>query len=192
MHATKRHKRHKSFSFLGKAALLTCLVWGVASGTPQQPDAVSVEVFQVLELPLTVHEASLKKKAFTYLLKLSLGNSSDVRATGLRYSLVRVNARNEVQVIANRNEGFSLDAYATRTLTFKSPIKFTPRDGERIVLMLEQVISNESIWEVVKAKEALETYARGDYSVTPTVLRVANQVDARPDARPQRKLYERY
>jgi hypothetical protein len=32
----------------------------------------------------------------------------------------------------------------------------------------------------VKAKEALEAYASGDYSFTPTVLRVANQVDARP------------
>ena len=46
--------------------------------------------------------------------------------------------------------------------------------------MLEQVISRESIWEVVKAKDALEAYARGDYSVMPTVLRVANQVDAPP------------
>ncbi len=45
-------------------------------------------------------------------------------------------------------------------------------------LMLEQVVSRESIWEVVKAKEAFEAYARGDYSVMPVVLRVANQVDA--------------
>jgi hypothetical protein len=44
--------------------------------------------------------------------------------------------------------------------------------------MVEQVISRESIWEVVKAKEAFDAYARGDYSVTPVVLRVANQVDA--------------
>ena len=44
--------------------------------------------------------------------------------------------------------------------------------------MVEQVISREWIWEVVKAKDALEAYARGDYSVMPAVLRVANQVDA--------------
>jgi hypothetical protein len=33
---------------------------------------------------------------------------------------------------------------------------------------------------VVKAKDALEAYARGDYSVTPSVMRVTNQVDSRP------------
>jgi hypothetical protein len=43
--------------------------------------------------------------------------------------------------------------------------------------MLEQTISRESIWEVVKAKEALDSYARGDFSVMPVVLRVANHVD---------------
>jgi hypothetical protein len=32
----------------------------------------------------------------------------------------------------------------------------------------------------VKAKEAFEAYAKGDYSVVPVVLRVANQVDAPP------------
>lgn len=177
---------------LAKAALLILIACGVAVGVPPQKEEISVEVFQVLELPLTVHEASLKRAGFAYSLKLSLGNSSEGRAIGLRYSLVRVNARNEVHVIANRSEGFSLDAYATRTLTFKGPIKFTPRDGERVVLMMEQVVSHEYIWEVVKAKEALESYALGDYSVTPTVLRVANQVDARPDIQQPRKFYQRY
>ena len=71
-----------------------------------------------------------------------------------------------------------MPAYGTKTLTFKTPIKFKQKDGERLVLMVEQVISRESIWEVVKAKDALEAYARGDYSVMPAVLRVANQVDA--------------
>ena len=189
--ATKAHKTQNKKLML-KAVLFILIACGVAVGMPQQSDQISVDVFQVLEMPLTVHEATLKRSTFTYLLKISLGNSSDERTIGLRYSLVRVNTKNGINVIASRSEGFSLDAYATKTLTFKSPIKFTPRNGERLVLMLEQVVSRESIWEVVKAKEALETYARGDYSVTPTVLHVANQVDAPPDARPTRKLYERY
>jgi hypothetical protein len=45
---------------------------------------------------------------------------------------------------------------------------------------VEQVVSREAIWEVIKAKEAFEAYARGDYSVVPVVLRVANQVDSPP------------
>lgn len=175
-----------------KAVLLVLIAWGVAVGAPPQSEEISVEVFQVLELPLSVHEASLTKSAKSYFLRVALGNSSDERVIGLRYSLATINANNEVRVIANRSEGFSLAGYATRTLTFKTPIRFKSKDGERLILMLEQVVSRESIWEVVKAKEALEIYASGDYSVKPAVLRVANQVDAPPDARPTRKLYERY
>ena len=166
------------------------IVFGVAVGVRAQTEELSVEVFQVLELPLSVHEASLTKSAKSYLLKLAVGNSSDERVIGLRYSLVAIDAKNEIHPIANRTEGFSVAAYATKTLTFKTPIRLKPKDGERLVMMVEQVVSHETIWEVVKAKEAFEAYARGDYSVTPTVLRVANQVDARPDIRPlQRKLY---
>jgi hypothetical protein len=78
-------------------------------------------------------------------------------------------------------EGFSLPAYITEPVTFKTPLKFKLRAGERLALMVEQVVSRESIWEVVKSKEAFEAYVKGDYSVVPTVLRVANQVDSRPE-----------
>src|SRR5262249_37330974 len=150
----------------------------------------SVEVFQVLDLPLTVHEASLVKSERGYLVKLAIGNSAEVKLVGLRYSLVRIDSRNQMQLLVNRNEGFALPAYASKTMTFKTPVRFKPRDGERLVLMVEQVISAEWIWDVVKAKEALEAYARGDYSVMPTVMKMLNQVDApftpRVVYRPQR------
>ena len=144
---------------------------------------VPVEVIQVLDLPLNVHEAALTKTEKGYFLKLSLGNSTDLSMIGLRYSLALIDSRNQLRPLVNRNEGFSIPAYERKTLTFQTPIKFKQKDGERVLLMLEQVISRESIWEVVKAKDALEAYARGDFSVVPTVLRVANQIDARPDGR---------
>ena len=143
-----------------------------------QKSDLPVEVFQVLELPLNVHEASLVKSDKGYLLKLYVANSSELKIIGLRYSLVTINVENKAQIRVNRTEGFSIPAYASKSLTFKSPIKFKSKDGERLVLMLEQVVSRESIWEVVKAKEAIEAYARGDYSIMPAVMRVSNQVDA--------------
>jgi hypothetical protein len=146
-----------------------------ASNTP--PQDLSLEVFQVLELPLSVHQALLVKSEKGYLLKLSLGNSSNGRIIGLRYSLASIDSENKLRLRVNRTEGFSIAPYASRTVTFKTPIKFKS-NGERLVLMVEQVISRESIWEVVKAKDAFDAYARGDYSVMPVVLRVANQVDA--------------
>jgi hypothetical protein len=52
------------------------------------------------------------------------------------------------------------------------------KGGERLVLMVEQLVSTDYVWEVLQAKEALTNYAAGDYSITPRVLRVLNQVDA--------------
>ena len=155
----------------------------------EENHSVAIEIFQVLDLPLTVHEASLLKSQKGNLLRLSVANSSDAIMVGLRYALAFIDSTNHLQIIVNRSEGFSIPAYDTKSLTFKTPIRFKPKDGDRLVLMLEQVMSQESIWDVVKAKEAFEAYARGDYSVVPTVLRVSNQVDS-PPSRP-RVLYER-
>ncbi|HJY30956.1 MAG TPA: hypothetical protein VJ306_23170 [Pyrinomonadaceae bacterium] len=147
---------------------------------PVQSEDLAVEVFQAVDLPLTVHEAALTKTDKGLFLKLALGNSLDLKMIGLRYSLVTINSKNELHFIANRVEGFSLPAYASKTVTFKTPLKFKAKDGERLAVMVEQVVSRETIWEVIKAKEAFEAYARGDYSVVPVVLRVANQVDSPP------------
>lgn len=152
-----------------------------------QNTKVAIEILQVLELPINVHEAALVKQEKGYALELSLANSTESKMLGLRYALNAIDSKNRAQPLANRTEGISLPAYTSKTLTFKFP-KFRLKDGERLVLMLEQVISRESIWEVVKAKEALDLYARGDYSATPVVLRVANHVDVSPvDVRPIRQ-----
>jgi hypothetical protein len=145
-----------------------------------QTSDVPIDVFQVFDLPLNINEASLTKSARGQLLQLSFGNSSDLKIIGLRYSLVSIDSRNQFQIRVNRTEGFSLPAYGAKTLTFKTPIRLKQKDDERLLLMIEQVISRESIWEVVKAKEAFEKYAQGDYSVVPTVLRIPNQVDSPP------------
>lgn len=165
-----RAQRQKGFSV---APLRRCV-----RNDLTQTSAASVEVFQVLDLPLTVHEASFVKSERGYLVKVAVGNSSEAKLVGLRYSLVTIDSKNQMQLLVNRTEGFAVPAYASRTLTFKTPLRFKPKDGERFVLMVEQVISPEWIWEVVKAKEALEAYARGDYSVMPVVMRMLNQVDA--------------
>lgn len=167
-------------------ALLISLVVPFRVYASTQTYDLAVEIFQVLELPVNVHEAMLVKpdKGSGYSLKLSLANSTELKIIGLRYSLVSIDAENKVRLRVNRTEGFSLLPYKTKSLTFKTPIRFKS-NGERLVFMVEQVISRESIWEVVKAKEALDAYAQGDYSVVPVVLKVANQVDApdRPGSR---------
>jgi len=166
------------------AGIILLVVMMFASGAQatanllQDSKALTIEVLQVLDLPVSVHEAELVKVEKGYLLKLSLSNSSDLQMLGLRYSLVLIDLKNRALPLVNRTEGIALPAYEKKSLTFKTPIRFSAKYEPRLVLMLEQVVSRESIWEVVKAKEALDSYTKGDYSVIPTVLRVANQVDA--------------
>jgi len=154
----------------------------IAAANQQTPvqQRVPIEVFQVNELPLTIAEAELVETKNGYLLKCLVSNDSEFRALGLRYSLTVVDTMNRAKSVVTRNEDLKLRQAQTKSVTFKTPIKFKLKPDERLVLMLEQVVSTDYFWEVVKAKENLEAYISGDYSVVPRVLRLSNQVDAPP------------
>ena len=160
----------------GRLALLLALAFAVA---PAQSVDVSVspEVFQVAELPITVTNPSLVKTRNGYVFKCSLANASEFRQLGFRYSLAVVDSTGASSVVS-RTEAFRLASYQMRNVTFKTPLRLNLKGDERVVLMVEQVISTDYVWEVVQAKEALASYIAGDFSTTPRVLRVLNQVDA--------------
>jgi hypothetical protein len=141
------------------------------------PAPVEVEIFPVLELPLTANKSALVKRKGSYLLRCSLTNGSEFQQLGLRYSLAIVDAAGATTMISS-SEGFKIDPYQSRDITFKTPLRLRIKEGSRVVLMLQQVLSSEYVWEVIKAKDALSAYLEGDYSITPRVLRVSNQVDA--------------
>ena len=162
------------------ALILTTVV---GQQTPVQHQ-VNVEVFQVIELPITITDTVLvKTKKERYLLKCVLSNNSESRVVGLRYSLIVVDSMNVEKAVITRNEGFKLAPYKAESLTFTTPIQLQMKDDERLVLMLEQVISTNYIWEVKKPKEALTAYIAGDYAVVPRVVRLTNQVDIPPRRR---------
>ena len=169
---------------LGRVALLLALtVSTVAAQSAEVPP--TPEVFQVFELPLTLTNPTLVKTKHGYLLKCVLANASEFRQLGFRYSLAIVGADNTTGVISH-NEGFMLAPYQTKNVTFKTPLRLGLNGDERLVLMVEQAISTDYVWEVVQAKEALASYINGDYSTTPHVLRMLNEVDSRE---PMRILY---
>jgi len=175
------------------AVILICILSGELHAqqtqSKNQTRDTSVEILQVVELPLNVHESALVKTEKGYVLRCRLSSNSDAQIIGLRFSLTAIDPVTGARPITNRIEGVDLAAYGTKTITFSTPMKFTPKEGMRVVLMVEQVVSAYSIWEVVKAKDVLEAYTKGDYSIQPHVLRVANQVDAPP---PQtRVIYKR-
>jgi len=141
---------------------------------------VPIEVFQVIDLPLTITETALVKTKDGYLLKCVISNNSEFRTLGLRYSLAVVDPMNEAKAVITRNEGLKLRHSQTKSVTFKTPIGLKIKTDARLVLILEQVVSTEYVWEVVNAKENLAAHIAGDYSVVTRVLRSTNQVDSPP------------
>ena len=70
------------------------LLSGGAHGQKSQPKTerrnVAVEVFQVLGLPVNVHEAVLLPKDGGYVLRCRMSNESSSEISGLRYVLTRL------------------------------------------------------------------------------------------------------
>jgi hypothetical protein len=162
---------------LGRVALLLALT---VSMVPAQSAGVSLipEVFQVFELPITITNPTLVKSKHGYVLKCALANASEFRQLGFRYSLAVIDSGTGATTLVSRNEGFTLGPYQTKNMTFTTPLRLKLNGDERLVLMPEQVISTDYVWEVVQAKDALASYISGDYSTTPRVMRMLNQVDA--------------
>src|SRR4026209_2210676 len=141
----------------GLILALTCSVIVAACSPAAAQSAlapVEVEVFSVLELPVSVNNAVLIKRRGGYLLKCSLRNGSEFRQLGLRYSLAIVDLAG-VTTVVSRSEGFTIAPYQTRDITFQTALKLNIKTGERIVLMIEQTVSTDYVWEVIKGKEAL-------------------------------------
>lgn len=162
-------------------SLILALILITQAGQPAPVQRqLAIDVFQVIELPLTVTDAALVKTKDGYVLKCVLSNNSEFRTLGLRYSLAVVDSMNETNAVVTRNEGFKLARYQTKNMIFRSPVKLQLKTDQRLVLMLEQVVSADYLWNVMNSKEALAAYIIGDYSVIPRVQRVSNQVDAPP------------
>ena len=170
-----------SLALLPRAEINSANASGLQNVVERQD--IAVDSFQVLELPLNIINVALTHAEKGNLLKCTLANNTPHRLIGLRYLLLLVDSNGKTRAAFSRSEGFKIPSYGSKTLTFSTPLSLKLKSGYRLALMLEQVVSEESIWEVVKARDTLEAYASGDYSVMPQVLRVSNQVDAPPPIR---------
>ena len=166
-------------------SLILALILTAAAGQQTSVEhRVTVEVFQVIELPITITDTVLvKTKKESYLLKCGLSNNSGFQVVGLRYWLIVVDSMNVTKAVVTKNEGLKLAPYKAESVTFTTPIQLKMKEDERLVLMVQQVVSTDYIWEVLKPKEALTAYIAGDYAVVPGVVKLTNQVDAPPRIR---------
>ena len=155
-----------------------CYAGTANSIVAQRAAPVPIEVFQIQQLPVIVGMVELLKTSNGYSLKCLITNNSDEKLLGFRYTLLAIDSNNLKRVLANHSEALALASYASKRKTYPAALSSSPKDDDRIVLMLEQIVGADSIWEVVKAKEALDSYASGDFSFIPSVIRVPNHVDA--------------
>ena len=145
---------------------------------PAEPQDVFIDSLQISELPLAFSRVSLTKIKGEFVLKLTAANSSNEELLGVRYWLLAIDSNNKVRSTADESESLKLDAYASKEASFRPPSRLKIGNDDRVFLVVAQVIGRESIWEVQKAKEALQAYAKGEDFSTPRVLRVMNQVDS--------------
>ena len=169
------------------AVVLMFSTAGVFCGQQGGKDSRSrpVEIFQLQGLPLNVHEAVIiEKRSSRYQVRLRLSNESNTELKGFRYSIVIMDLNEEKFQVQTRNEAFELAAHDSKELSFAlAPAYYNLDRKLRFILMLEQVISSDSIWDVVKPKDALNAFLNGDYSTQPKVIKGSNAVDAPPQIR---------
>ena len=152
----------------------------VRAQNTSEPAYLTVDVMQVVELPVSITNPVLMSSENGYLLKCEISNSSNDRILGLTYLFLVLDPANKVRMIASRTEAFKLAGYSTKNLTFQTPKKLNLKLGDRVVLAVEQLISRESIWVVLNSRQSLEAYGRGDSYLIPEVKRMLNQVDSQP------------
>lgn len=171
----------KSLAVLAAIFLLGFLSSDVTrSQDVSEPTELPVDLLQVLELPVNITNPILSRTAKGYLLKCQLSNGSNDQILGLTYLLLVLDPANNVQMTVGRTEAFKLAGYSTIDRAFRQPKKLKIKSGDRVVLVIEQVISRESIWAVLNSREALEAYGKGRSYLPPEVKRMLNRVDSKP------------
>lgn len=171
--------KDRLISFFGAIVLLACCT-ALGNAQEQPTEIIPVEVFHVGQLPVALSSVELVGSSKGYQLRCSMTNYSGEKLLGFRYSIVAIDSNNTKTPILSRSEAWELKPYATKRKMFASLLPANFKNLVRVVLMLQEIVGAESIWEVIKAREALDAYASGDFTTVPTVLRAPNHVDAVP------------
>lgn len=152
--------------------------------TPSQQrsaESFPVDYLQVAELPLAITVPTVEKTEKGYVLRCSASNNSSEQLLGVTFLILVVDSENRMRSRGSWSPGLRVPAYATTRLSIKIPLSLSIKSRYRVVLAPEQLIGSESIWQVMKARELIEVYARGDEYVMPKVHRVANKIDPPPE-----------
>jgi hypothetical protein len=153
----------------------------------QEPTATfprtAIEFFDVPDIPVIIGRPSLSKASDRYVVEFSITNRAEEEVRGVGFLLLITDPsgapRRQMSfwIIADRLKGYAMKDYQYK---FPTKVNLSLGDGDRILMVAEQVIGESSIWNVLKPEEALRSYAAGENYAPPRVVRVSNNVDSRP------------
>lgn len=143
----------------------------------KQTKLIPVGFFDVPELPLKISSAGLTRTADGYELGFFATSNAAEPIRGVEIVFLVYDSAGRLRAVADWVQRIQLASYATEELSVALPMKVKMGDNDRLLIGIKQVIGRESIWNVVKAVEALKAYAAGGHYEMPEVQRVSNQLD---------------
>lgn len=176
------------------ATALLVLLLGLSVCVPSQATSVQqqvrVDLLPVPELPLSISMPVLDRSDKGYSLKCSATNSASEQVLGVTFLLLVLDPENKTKGGMSWTQRMKMASFTSQDLSFRVPLKLQINSRDRVVLAVEQVFGHDSIWQVLKAREAAEAYAGGDGTVLAKVQRTANEYDGRvPASSPMRVFY---
>ena len=175
-------RRIVAAGFVMATVLISVFVAAGQGKLPKLPksenlEIAPVEVVQVLELPVSLSDVVMANTNKGYVLKCTISNNLGTPINGMDYMILVIDGNNSKEAILSGSEKLQLKGHDTKNLVSKTAFGLNVTQGYRLLLIPNRVFDGESIWEVPKAGDVLQTFASGDYSVIPRATRVTNLVD---------------
>ncbi len=177
--------RSRSYLMLSVPILLASLISGTRASTQTQravdtrTNLVMPEVLDLPEMPIGIEPFSLGQSTEGYDLLCSVINRSDDRVLGLGLLVLVVDEKGETRGGSKWSERIELTGLSRKESTLHLPVKLRIRSSDRVVLMVEQVIGRETIWNAAKAREALQRHVSGEAYTAPEVQQMSNRHDGK-------------
>jgi hypothetical protein len=140
---------------------------------------VSVDFFDVLEIPARIDGLRLESNGNTIRLTGAVANRSGEELLGLRLILLIFSSSGKLRSRLSWTErslvaGYSIDKEVLQPTGLEHL-----NAGDRLVLGIDEVIGRETIWRATGIEKALRAYARGQLDVLPLVRTIPNKFDSR-------------
>lgn len=156
------------------------VVIGAQTIANEKNESFPVEYFEQMELPISVSSASVVRRESHASLTARFANRTEEGINGVAFVLILLSSQGTVKGRISWVEKLDLDAGELREVSLRLPKDINAPPRGKLVLGIDEIFGNRSIWISLKVHEALEAYCTGAPYKQPVIKRVANTVDSPP------------